>query len=130
MAIVNIEGNRLTLDDSICKTDKSLKDALLPFYPAVANAEIKRKTEGGTTTITVTKKAGTKGLGAVVAALEEAPETISSIILIEASEKRTAAATLDEAILQMLEETAEIDRVTMTLELAAASPAKTLPRGF
>jgi hypothetical protein len=130
MATVVVEGIRLTLDDAICKTDKSLKDALTPHFPAVANAEIKRKTEGENTTITVTKKAGTKGLAAVVDALLQAPERISPIILIEASGEKSNPTKLDEAILQMFDEAAEISRVAHTLETAAADPSKTLPTGF
>lgn len=130
MATVKIEGNTLTLDDAICKTNESLKAALLPYFPAVANAEIKRKTEGETTTITVTKKAGTKGLDPVVDALDNAPETISPILLIEAADTNPSAKAFDEAVLQMFDETAEIVRITRTLDEIASIASKTLPTGF
>lgn len=58
---VKIEGTELELEEKDCASDKKLRDALVPFYPAVANAKIERKTEKGKTTITVTKQAGNKG---------------------------------------------------------------------
>lgn len=63
MITVNIEGQKIPLDESICKTDASLRDALSPYYPAVTNAKITRNKdkEGNLTTIDVVKQAGTKG---------------------------------------------------------------------
>lgn len=64
MAKVKIEGNTLDLPDEIAKSNKSLLAALTPFYPAAANATIKREGKGDQMVVSVTKKAGTKGSGA------------------------------------------------------------------
>jgi hypothetical protein len=131
MAKVTVEGNTLTLDDSICRENKSLIAALAPYYPAVANAEIKRETaKDGTMTVKVTKKAGKKGYAPVVKALAEAPETIAPILVIEASGKKHGSADLDHALLQMLEDDAEISRVLGALKAADGEAANTLPKGF
>ena len=132
MATVKVEGNSLELPDEICKTNKSLTDALLPFYPAVANADIKRETKGENTVITVTKKAGTKGnFAPVIAALDAAPETINPVLIIEATQpKRITTAALDDAILKMLEDEQEIARVLHALDEADAMSASIRPVGF
>jgi hypothetical protein len=61
MAKVKIEGNTLDLPDEVANSNKSLIDALTPYYPAAANATIKREGKGAGMVVTVTKKAGTKG---------------------------------------------------------------------
>lgn len=129
---VKVEGNTLDLPEEICKSNKSLTDALLPFYPAVANADIKREGKGEDTVITVTKKAGTKGSFApVIAALDAAPEAINPVLVIAATQpKKLTTATLDDAIVAMLEDEAELARVSRALDEAPAQAAQILPRGF
>lgn len=132
MAKVLVEGNEIDLPDDICKADESLKNALLPFYPAVSNASIKRKTEGGVLTITVTKKAGSKGItDPILRALDAAPETISSILLLEAQGcERAKAMQIDEAVFQMFRDEAEVKRITAALDHTSAQNANEVPPGF
>lgn len=131
MATVKIEGSELELDDAICKTDKGLKDALAPYYPAVANASIKRETKGEETIITVTKQAGSKGhADAVTQALDNAPEAISELLIIETGRKRVNRKAMDEAMVQALDDEVEIDRAGRALSLAKPQSAFAVPTGF
>jgi hypothetical protein len=59
---VLVEGQTIPVPEDIGANDESVKRALTPFYPEVANALITRTEKDGTTTITVIKKAGSKGL--------------------------------------------------------------------
>jgi hypothetical protein len=61
--IVSIEGQSIPLPEEIGSSDDAVKRALAPYYPEAANAMLTRVTQGDTTTITVIKKAGTKGRG-------------------------------------------------------------------
>lgn len=132
MAKVKIEGTELELDDAICKTDKSLKDALCPYYPAVANADIKRETKGDHTVITVTKRAGSKGnFAAVLSALNEAPESISPILELEVRGwKKAGKVVVDEALLQMLDDERHLAAVSKSLDHAEPQSSNALPTGF
>lgn len=130
MPKVRVEGTTLTLDASVCATNKSLIDALVPFYPAVANAEIKRDSKTGD--ITVTKKAGKKGSYApVIQALDAAPETISPILVLAATKpKRVRGEKLDQALLQAIDDEDATVRVRRALDSAEGEPANRLPIGF
>jgi hypothetical protein len=59
--IVILEGQETPISDEVATTDQTLRDALTPFYPEVATAEIKREEKDGTTYIHIVKRAGTKG---------------------------------------------------------------------
>lgn len=132
MAKVLIEGNEMDLPDEICADNKSLIEALLPFYPAAGNASVQRKKEGETTVITVTKRAGSKGvLEPVLNALDQAPESINSILLIEGTGwKKHTAKEIDEALLGMISDQEEIDRITRALAETAPEAAQSVPVGF
>lgn len=132
MASVKIEGNTIQLDDAVCKTNQGIIDALAPFYPAVANATIKRETVNDKTVITVTKKAGSKGiLVGVVEKLSAAPEEISPIVAIAASPRRTKTiAAIDDALLKYVEDSREITRMTRALDEAPAIANNQRPIGF
>lgn len=58
---VQIEGQTIPVPEEIGASDDAVKRALTPFYPEAANAMITRVTKDETVTITVVKKAGTKG---------------------------------------------------------------------
>jgi len=60
--IVKIEGQEIPVPEEIGATDEAVKRALAPFYPDAANAMITRVDNEGTVTITVVKRAGSKGL--------------------------------------------------------------------
>lgn len=131
MALVKIEGSDLDLDDSICKTDKGLKDALAPFYPAVANADIKRETKGEQMVITVTKRAGSKGCAEVVNALDAAPETICTVLLLALRGSHKAEMQeVDQVILDALEAEQSVQRTLNTLDEAAPQAMDAVPVGF
>jgi len=132
MATVKVEGTSLEMPDEICKTDKGLTDALIQFYPGVANADFKREKNGDQTVITVTKKAGTKGTFAhVLAALNAAPESISPVLMLqETPPAKLSTKQLDDALTQGLEDEAEILRIANALDHAQAQPADVRPVGF
>ncbi len=56
-----IEGQTIPVPEEIGASDEAVKRALAPFYPDVANALVTRVTKDELTTITVVKRAGTKG---------------------------------------------------------------------
>jgi hypothetical protein len=60
--IVEIEGQKFELPEHIAQDDAQVKRALVPYYPEAGNAQITRKTDGDTTTLTVIKRAGSKGV--------------------------------------------------------------------
>jgi hypothetical protein len=60
--IVSVEGQNIPVPEEIGASDESVKNALSGLYPEVANAMITRVAKDDTTTITVVKRAGSKGL--------------------------------------------------------------------
>lgn len=61
MPIIILEGQKILLSPEQCQTDEILRNTLLPFYPALAGAEIKRETVEGEERISIIKGVGTKG---------------------------------------------------------------------
>jgi hypothetical protein len=59
---VLVEGQIIPVPEEIGSNDDAVKQALSPFYPEVANAGITRSEKDGVITVTVIKKAGSKGL--------------------------------------------------------------------
>lgn len=59
--IISIEGQNIPVPEDIGATDEAVKRTLAPIYPEAANAMITRTEKDGTTTITVVKRAGSKG---------------------------------------------------------------------
>lgn len=133
MALVKIEGSELELDDAICKSDKTLKDALSPYYPAVSNADIKREDRGGQTVITVTKRAGSKGSGltGVFSSLDAVEEFIHPALRMECEGLQgLKPAEVDEALIQALNAEREISRAAAIIEEAQAQASGKVPQGF
>jgi len=132
MATIKIDGKTLTLDDAICKTDKSLRDALVTFFPAVANAKIKREKKPQGLVITITKQAGDKGLtGTVAKALDEATESINPILVLkQEGTRRTSKRRIDEILLEGTKEIEAVYRTVRNLDLSAHQPANKIPVGF
>jgi hypothetical protein len=65
MATINLPANGQTLTDIpdyIANDDKLLRDLLAPTMPDLANATFERKEANGLLTVTVSKRAGTKGI--------------------------------------------------------------------
>jgi hypothetical protein len=84
MATIKIEGQTIKGDavgitDEIANDDDLLKAALAPTWPDVRTATINRSggTDGKELVVTVTKKAGTKGVNNVVE-VEEARERLQA----------------------------------------------------
>jgi hypothetical protein len=61
---VLIEGQVMTLPPGIEK-DEDIRRALAPYFPEVSTALLTRKEEGEVVTISIVKKAGSKGLDPV-----------------------------------------------------------------
>lgn len=130
--VVKIEGQTVPIEDEIGKTNKGVIDALLPYYPAIANADIKREEKEGKTIITVTKKAGEKGNYApVLTSLDKAPETISRMLQIHAAPPASLTnEELDRILLTELEVERSIESVLKRLQNSEPQPAATSPKGF
>jgi hypothetical protein len=61
MYMISIEGQNFPVPETIGATDKAVKDALVTAFPEVTDALITRVEKDGVTTITVVKKAKSKG---------------------------------------------------------------------
>lgn len=73
--LVDVDGQIIPLPANLCQDRETLKKVLAPWYPEIANAEISDiVVTGGTKKITVTKKAGPKGVSPFGEALIAAPE--------------------------------------------------------
>jgi hypothetical protein len=62
MAVIHLEGQEIPIDDAIASDDQKLRDALIPFYPDAAQAEIAREAKEGQMIVRMVKRAGTKGI--------------------------------------------------------------------
>lgn len=143
MAKVLIEGQEIELDDEIANDDESLRTALRAAWPDAANATFTRKKAGDVLTVTVQKRAGTKGAGTIVAALLQAPEHLNPALVMQ---RKLATFQLNQSRshLEMLAlrpeiETAvkdgqvEIKAVKKAREVLLLAPSETgnrVPRGF
>lgn len=76
---VEFEGQTYDIPQDIAENDKLLKDLLVPFAPAVANAKISRGEEGEP--IKIIKQAGTKGSN-VLSSLIAEPEYINPAVVL------------------------------------------------
>lgn len=59
--ILKLEGQEIPLTPEIAASDKTIRDAIAPFFPEASTAEIKREEADNVTIIRLVKKAGTKG---------------------------------------------------------------------
>lgn len=64
--ILIVEGQKIPLTDEVAATDETIRAALVPFYPEVATADIKREVVNEVTLIKMVKKAGTKGISNLI----------------------------------------------------------------
>ncbi|BCY18661.1 hypothetical protein hrd7_25100 [Leptolinea sp. HRD-7] len=105
---VFIEGQTIPVPPEIGETDDGVKNAMRPIFPEIANAQLTRTEKDGVTTITVIKKAGTKGGWQD---LVTAPAGRNPVILLETKLAGTDTDQLD------LDSLTEIDElITSTLE--------------
>jgi hypothetical protein len=139
---VIIEGQTIPVPEEIGASDEAVKRALSPFYPEVANAMITRVASGETTTITVVKRAGSKGMDALADLLEMPASQNPAVELYEEIQMRDASGmtdpiallAIDQRIERALEEgerqAAAVDWALERLERSKAQPAPELVLGF
>lgn len=82
MALVKLEGREITIEDEIAKDDDLLRAALQPSWPDAKTATFTRKKDGDNLTVTVAKKAGTKG--SLIDRLLAAPDGINPAVAMSA----------------------------------------------
>jgi hypothetical protein len=78
-----IEGQTIPVPPEIGTDDAKVKASLAPFFPDAANAQITRAEKGEVVTITVTKKAGSKGAAGdnnLLAQLETTPGGMNPVM--------------------------------------------------
>jgi hypothetical protein len=87
MALIKIttDGSEFEVADEIARDDQRLREALTPFYPELANAEITRSEQEGKLIVTMVKRAGTKGSGFadVLAVLRDSPEEFNPALVLQ-----------------------------------------------
>ncbi len=87
MALIKIttDGSEFEVADEIARNDQKLQEALTPFYPELANAEITRSEQEGRLIVTMVKRAGTKGNGFtdVLAVLRDSPEEFNPALVLQ-----------------------------------------------
>jgi hypothetical protein len=147
MALVKIttEGSEFQLSDEIAGNNEKLREALSPFYPELANAEIERELVDGTWIVKVTKRAGTKGSGSspVLRVLMAAREEINPALVWQEKLKQIEEKgglrlekllRLQPQIQQAVDEgTAQIKEVNSSLSLIKRGKpvaGRTVPPGF
>jgi hypothetical protein len=98
--IVEIEGQKIPVDEETGQSDDEIKSTLAPYYPDVKNAKITRTVKDEVTTISVVKQAGKKGLFPpdVYARMLAAPESENAAIV-----KARELAEIDQAALTVAE---------------------------
>lgn len=60
-ATIKIEGQEFELDAALAQEDKTLKVILQPLFSSIENANITREVKDGKLTVTIVKRAQTKG---------------------------------------------------------------------
>jgi hypothetical protein len=127
MAILKLpdNGQETQLADEIAKSDDLLKQALAIVMPGASNIDIKREEKDGVLTVTVVKKAGTKGNYLEV--LKAAPDEINpAIVLAHEFQARETAG--DISWDELLTRGSEIDQAVAAGEGEAAVILKFLWR--
>lgn len=56
-----LEGQEIPLSDEVGATDDTVRNAIIPYFPEVGTADIRREEKNGITEIRLLKRAGTKG---------------------------------------------------------------------
>jgi hypothetical protein len=146
MALIRIstDGREFEVGDEIACDDQRLREALTPFYPEMANAEITRTEKDGKLIVEMSKRAGTKGCYAdVLAALCSAPEQINPALVMQHKlQQLEKQGRLDlQTILRLQPQirravsdgNEQIEQQKKSLDLLRAgvpAPAKAIPSGF
>ena len=140
--VVSIEGQNIQLPAGIGERDEDVKRAMAPFFPEVANAMLTRKTEGETTTITVVKRAGSKGL-AGLAYLDNCAGGVNPAVALYQDLQKAGElvdpdpaylleldARVDQALKDGEDQAKAVEYAANRLARAVASPAPILIEGF
>lgn len=143
MAIYKVlcEGQTIDVPEDIGKFDERVRAALAPYYPEVGNALITRSEKDGVVTVSVVKKAGSKGSSGVQYLVECAGGKNPAIGLYEEIQAQQGRyldvyelASLDGRIEQAIEQgqvqARQVTNAAVRLRNARAIPAKTLVAGF
>jgi hypothetical protein len=147
MALIKIstDGTAFEVRDELARNDQELREALKPFYPEMANAEITRTEKNGKLVVEMVKRAGTKGsrTDQVLAALCHLPEQLNPALVMQHRLNQLEAQNrLDLQTLLRLQPqirravghgSEDIRQQKKSLDLLKAGipqPAKTIPRGF
>jgi hypothetical protein len=143
-AVLVIEGQRIPIPTEIAVDDDKVRRALAPFFPGAASAEITRAEQDSLTTVTVVKRAGSKGHETALLALRHSPggknpaialfEEIQTLE-IEPHEREPEALLTLEARIQRAIETGQsqagaVERARERLAAATARPAPAVVLGF
>ncbi len=141
--IVILEGQETPISDEVATTDQTLRDALTPFYPEVATAEIKREEKDGTTYIRIVKRAGTKGQENILPSLIQSEQTINPAITLSWQLKMLelqggmqienlllVQPEIDEAISSGRDWKTEVERSLKILKQSPPKPSQTPIVGF
>lgn len=138
---VKIEGrDPIPVPDEIRDDDALIIKALSPYYPQVAEAELRRTSNGADTIISITPIGKTKGLGPVVAYLDkvkpyhsQAVEVAQSLEGIELDDDAllTHYPQIDRAIKQAAGDIKFVDELVTKLAITGHDgPSAHVPIGF
>lgn len=134
-------GQILPIEDRIARDDTLLRQALAVVYPGAANADIKREEKNGELTVSVIKRAGSKG--SPLAVLKTAPEEANPALLLAWELKKLERAgefdlrvsvavqgRVRRALSEGDIEKSKTDKIIRTLRLLSPCPARQVPIGF
>jgi hypothetical protein len=135
MAILKFEGQTLTIPDRMAaaENEKALLEFVASFSPELANATVYRSQDKGTTIVSLTKRAGTKGAGAIQPAVQSAAvqELLLSIALPPVAEEDAAVALTESLVTALTHAPNELNpTIALTWQLrreGACQPDGELP---
>ncbi|NMC84311.1 MAG: hypothetical protein GYA58_03395 [Anaerolineaceae bacterium] len=138
---VVIEGQTIPVPEEIGANDETVKRAMTPFFPQVSNAMLTRVEKDGVTTITIVKRAGTKGIALtelircqgrknpIIQLYEELQamderDQVDLVQVLEMDER------IDRALAEGEEQAEAIESMSRRLARSAAQPAPAVILGF
>jgi len=137
--VVSIEGQKIPLPEEIGKDDNLVRQALAPYFPDAAHALISRSEKNGETTISVVKKAGSKGTDPV-AVLVAAPAGMNPVIELYDEINRSDGMSveqllemdgrIDAAIEEGEQQNQAVEHALKRLQAAQPAPAPLVVMGF
>jgi hypothetical protein len=141
--VAKIEGQEIPLPPEIGETDDAVRKALAPYYPEVTNALITRVVTDDLVTLTIVKKAGSKGaagldaLRACQGGQNPAVALYEEILHLDMGHNRLDPVTLleldrriGEAIIAGEEQAGAVKAARARLAAAVPQPSRSVPLGF